>query len=296
MQMLKCSPAGCTPLYYAAEKGSEAAVLALLERGACLATAVDGETAEDWVRRRWPTMLDTLNTEQNRRDNATSEAKLFKALYNEFIQPGGFAKQFSELRGAGPLDLNHDNGGYTFLQYSCDLGYHEIVELLLTNGADPNAVGLNNKIPPVVWAAHHGFYRVIKVFKRKFQEDKVQVDFARTDESVRKETVLHKALKQESKAYINRDKRNYAECIKLLLDDETEAFRNNIADAINAQDNLGNTPLHVAAQQGNHEAVRKLLRCEANLGLKNYRGHSAVVHIAPDIMEVSTVNSTSVKK
>ena len=144
---------------------------------------------------------------------------------------------------------------------------------------------MNNKIPPVVWAAHHGYYKVIKVFKKKFLEQHVQVDFSANDNNVRKENVLHKVLKAESKAYINRDQRNYSECIKLLLDDDTDKFKNNIAAAINAQDNLGNTPLHIAAQTGNHEAVRKLLRSEANLGLKNYSGQTPIVHIAPDIME-----------
>ena len=36
---------------------------------------------------------------------------------------------------------------------------------------------------------------------------------------------------------------------------------------------------------GNHEAVRKLLRCGANLGLKNWKGETPIVHIAPTIME-----------
>ena len=36
---------------------------------------------------------------------------------------------------------------------------------------------------------------------------------------------------------------------------------------------------------GNHDAVRKLLRSEANLGLKNWKEETPIVHIAPDIME-----------
>jgi len=276
----------CTPLFYAAEKGTEDVVKALLKKGACITTEVDEETAEEWIQKRMPNLLKEVNTENNRQNNNSIENILFKTLYNEFTNPGGFARKFEQVSDKKPkIDLNHDDGGYTFLQYCCDLGYHDIADLLLTQGADPNHVGMNNKIPPVVWAAHHGYHKVIKVFKRKFLEENIQVDFSATDNNVRKENVLHKALKAESKAYINRDQRNYTECIKLLLDDETERFKNNIAAAVNAQDNLGNTPLHVAAQSGNHEAVRKLLRCEANLGLKNYRGQTPIVHIAPDIME-----------
>ena len=36
---------------------------------------------------------------------------------------------------------------------------------------------------------------------------------------------------------------------------------------------------------GNHDAVRKLLRSEANLGLKNWKEETPIVHIAPGIME-----------
>jgi len=276
----------CTPLFYAAEKGTEEAVKALLKKGACITTEVDEETAEDWINKRMPKVLKEVNTAKNRQNNNSMESILFKTLHNEFTNPGSFTRKFNEVADKrAKIDLNYDDGGYTFLQYSCDLGYHEIVDLLLTHGADPNHVGMNNKIPPIVLAGHHGYYKVIKVFKRKLLEQQIQVDFSANDNNVRRENVLHKTLKAESKAYINRDQRNYSECIKLLLDDETQSFKENIAAAINDQDNLGNTPLHIAAQSGNHAAVRKLLRSEANLGLKNYKGQTPIVHIAPDIME-----------
>jgi hypothetical protein len=149
----------------------------------------------------------------------------------------------------------------------------EIVSLT-DEGADPNHVGANNRIPPVVWAAHHGYHRVLKVgqictklsiiaftafamvefcthkkflppigtfckkkllrqprtkrlkkrktsfinvtcqcrytvftfllihfhvllqvFKRKFIEKGIAVDFSATDNNVRKENILHKILK-----------------------------------------------------------------------------------------------------
>ena len=276
----------CTPVFFAAEKGTEDVVKLLLKKGACITTTVDEESVEDWISKRMPNVLKEVNTSKNRQSNNSVEAILFKALYHELNQPGGFARKFEELQKENKkLNLDYDDGGYTLLQYCCDLGYHQLVELLLSHGADPNHVGVNNKIPPVVWAAHHGFHLVIKVFKKKFLEEQVFVDFAKTDDSIRKENVLHKVLKAESKAYINKELRNYSECIKLLLDDEDERFKNNLGAAINGQDNLGNTPLHIAAQVGNHDTVRKLLRCEANLGLKNARGLTPIVHIAPDIME-----------
>ena len=150
-------------------------------------------------------------------------------------------------------------------------------------------------MPPVVIAAYHGYHLVLRVFKLRFLDHGLPVEFSATDD-VRKETVLHTVLKAESKAYSNREQRDYGKCLKLLLDDEDKTFQQNLAEAVNAQDNMGNTPLHIAAQvnikvktieycsqgdskintiksncclqMGNHEAVRKLLRSEANLGLK----------------------------
>ena len=62
-------------------------------------------------------------------------------------------------------------------------------------------------------------------------------------------------------------------------------MKRNVSKITLQQDNLRNTPLHIAAQSGNHEAVRKRLRSGANLGLNNYRGETLIVHITPDIME-----------
>ena len=275
-----------TPIFFAAEKGTEDVVKLLLDKGACITNTVDGESVEDWINKRMPGALKGIDTSKNRQSNNTAEALLFKALYNELTNPGGFASKLEELQQEKrKINLDYDDGGYTLLQYCCDLGYHQLVDLLLSQGADPNHVGANNRIPPVVWAAHHGFHLVVRVFKRKFLQGEIFVDFAKTDESIRRENVLHKVLKAESKAYINKELRNYSECLKLLLTEDDERFKNNIAAAINGQDNLGNTPLHIAAQVGNHDTVRKLLRCEANLGLKNARGLTPIVHIAPDIME-----------
>ena len=102
-------------------------------------------------------------------------------------------------------------------------------------------------MPPVVIAAYHGYHLVLRVFKLRSLDHGLPVEFSATDE-VRKETVLHTVLKAESKAYSNREQRDYGKCLKLLLDDEDKTFQQNLAEAVNAQDNMGNTPLHIAAQ------------------------------------------------
>ena len=57
------------------------------------------------------------------------------------------------------------------------VAYNEVLDILLTQGADPNHVGMNNRIPPVVLAANHGYYKLIK----KFFKQNVQVDLSAND-------------------------------------------------------------------------------------------------------------------
>ena len=237
---------GLTPLYQAAEKGTEGVVRALLKQGACLNTLVDGKTAEQWIMERMPGLLDTpgLNTAKNRQSKDTPDAVLFKTLYSS---PKDFGATLARLTKAGSVDLDSNDGSYTLLQYCCDLGYADLADQLLAAGARADHVGPHNKMPAVVWAAHHGYHLVLRVFKRRMLDHGVAVDFSATD-TVRKETVLHKVLKAESKAYSNREQRKYSECLKLLLDDESPTFQRSLAGAVNAQDNMGSTPLHVAAQ------------------------------------------------
>ena len=273
---------GCTPLFNAAEKGTEGVVRALLEKGACITTEVDSKTAEQLITKRFSGMLDKIDTSNNRRSNDSPEASLFKTLY---YKPSEFGAELERLGRIHKLNLDADNGTFSLLQYCCDMGHADLVDLLLTAGASADQVGPHNKMPPVVIACHHGYHPVLRVFKRRFAEHGLPVNFCATDHEGRNENVLHKALKAESKAWSNREQRNYSECLKLLLDDESAPFKSAMSGVVNGQDNLHNTPLHIAAQLGNNQIVKKLLRCEANLGLKNLRGETPIVHIAPTIME-----------
>ena len=73
-----------------------------------------------------------------------------------------------------------------------------------------------------------------------------------------------------AKAHQNVNFRDYDKCLTIILD-EHRVFHKLMLPAINAQDQLGNTPLHMAAQTGNTSAIRKLLNAEANIGLKNFQ-------------------------
>ena len=128
---------GLTPLYNAAEKGSEYVVRMLLAKGAFLGTKVDRKTAEDWINKRMPGLLDQVNTVENRKSRDSPEAALFKTLY---YKPSSFKAELESLSKSSKLDLDANDGSYTLLQYCCDLGYADLVDALLAAGADPNKV------------------------------------------------------------------------------------------------------------------------------------------------------------
>jgi transient receptor potential cation channel subfamily A protein 1 len=182
------------------------------------------------------------------------------------------------------VDVNHNNGTYTFLQYACDQGMDHIVKFLLGKGADPNRCSPNYKFPPIVIAGHHGYYKIISVFKEMALDYiNYSVDFTAVD-AVRGENVLHKVLKAESRAYANYECRDYEKCLAILLDDKSSAARGLIQPLIDAADQNGNTPLHYAGQVGNEKALAKILRAGANIGIKNKCNQTPIDRIPPTLL------------
>lgn len=166
---------GATPLFLAAKHGTREAVRMLLEAGACITTDVegDGETVEDLIREKMGgDVLEGLDLTQNRKNKDTVENRLFHLLYFESFETdrqkmGGrkFQQEWEEAEEQGSASVNPDadNGTYTFLQFCCDQGHDRLVLFLLRKGADPNRFCSNYRIPPLVLAAHHGYFKVLQV-------------------------------------------------------------------------------------------------------------------------------------
>ena len=119
---------GLTPLYNAAEKGSKEVVRMLLAKGAFLETIVDRKTPEYWINKRFPGLLDQIDTVENRTSRDSPEAELFKTLY---YKPSNFKADLERLGQSNGLNLDATNGTLTLLQYCCDLGYADLVDALL---------------------------------------------------------------------------------------------------------------------------------------------------------------------
>lgn len=215
---------------------------ALLWRGACVSIEVDEETIEDKIEEKMPDVVIGL-TELNRQDNDSIENKLFHLLYYEAYDPGKFKQAWEEAESNNNVvNTNFDNGYYTFLQYCSDQGHDELVRFLLKKGASPNIMSKNYQIPPLVLAGHHGYYKVVKIFKDAALNGATEfVNFSARDKT-KGENVLHKIIKGESKSAVNADFRDYDQCLDSLLEDRP-AFRRFILPAVNQTDQMGNTPL-----------------------------------------------------
>ena len=278
---------GVTPLYFAVTKGAEEVAELLLKSGASVLTEIDGETVEELLESKMPNLYSRVNLDGNRTNRDTTENQLFHVLYSEYVDSGAFERSWieAESNNNGKINPNADNGTYTFMQYACDQGLDAVVAFLMSKGADVNKYCVNYRMPPVTIAGHHGYYKIIKLFKEfSVKNPKFAVNFAAVD-GIKRENVLHKLLKAESKAYVNLEHRHYDKCLSLLLDDSGLSMQKLIQGAIDAQDQLGNTPLHNAAECGRENAVRKLLRCGANIGIKNQYDITPIDKIKPEIME-----------
>ncbi len=110
---------GVTPLYFAVDKGTEAVARELVRKGACITVEVDDETIEEKIEEKMPRILDGLVP--NRQDNDAIENKLFHILYYEADSGGHFKEAWTEAESNNNVvNVNADNGTYTFLQYCAD--------------------------------------------------------------------------------------------------------------------------------------------------------------------------------
>ncbi|WP_319803449.1 ankyrin repeat domain-containing protein [Wolbachia endosymbiont (group B) of Aporia crataegi] len=164
--------------------------------------------------------------------------------------------------GLTPLELANNEGrseivvflisykneyGYTLLHYAAKNNNSDLVDLLLTKGADINAKD-NSGNTPLHLATLNGKLQVVKKLLEK------GADINAKDNSGN--TPLHLATFM---ATLNGE----LQVLEKLLD---------MGADINAKNNRGSTPLHIAAEHGHLEVVEKLLDERAKIYAKNNDG------------------------
>ncbi|XP_014258527.1 transient receptor potential cation channel protein painless [Cimex lectularius] len=219
-----------------------------------------GQTLRELISDQYPELLNKLPHEIIPKKQLTTD-QMFTMLRNHNIN------SFVSSLKANTDKLEANDGLHTFLQYCCEFGIHSAVPELLEHGANPNTTHSANLHTPLMIAASKGFCSIVLLLVNNEKT---------TYEAVNNETALHCTIKGSSEerglAEFEIEK-NYISCLKILLNQVPKLD-------INQRDNRGNTALHYAAKQGEHEMIIMLLNAGAYIGICNKNNEPACSDIS----------------
>ncbi|SVC05802.1 uncharacterized protein METZ01_LOCUS258656, partial [marine metagenome] len=140
---------GLTPLHYAASAGHNDIVELLIERGANVNATDSGKGATPLDYAHWrdhEEVIETLNAHNAQREHEKGGKGIGQSsLIHDAALDGDIDEVQRQLDAGVDPNLKSSKGA-TPLFYAVYGGHLEIVELLITRGADVNAVYLNNSV------------------------------------------------------------------------------------------------------------------------------------------------------
>ena len=143
------SSTGLTPLHYAASSGHNDIVELLIERGANVNATDSGKGATPLDYAHWrdhEEVIETLNAHNAQREHEKGAKGIdHSSLIHDAALDGDIDEVQRQLDAGVDPNLKSSKGA-TPLFYAVYEGHLEIVELLITRGADVNAVYLNNSV------------------------------------------------------------------------------------------------------------------------------------------------------
>ena len=143
------SSKGLTPLHYAASTGHNDIVELLIERGANVNATDSGKGATPLDYAHWgdhEEVIETLNAHNAQREHEKGGKGIGQSsLIHDAALDGDIDEVQRQLDAGVDPNLKSSKGA-TPLFYAVYGGHLEIVELLITRGADVNAVYLNNSV------------------------------------------------------------------------------------------------------------------------------------------------------
>ncbi len=213
-------------------------------------------------------------------------SELIDAVFNQDIN------NVKLLLDAG-ADVNAVNEyGFTNLYYAASECNMEIVQLLMSRGADPNLSGnpqtLNDGAKPLHGIAHipieNACYPIAEFLIKRGADVNAKDNL--------NDTPLHHAAFRGNSTLISIFIRNGADVNKkggmIRIPLHNNAYGGDLASCkllveagsnVNSQDSEGKTPLHIAAEKGHPDICRYLVEAGANLEVEDERGdtpfHSA---------------------
>ncbi|MDC7235830.1 MAG: ankyrin repeat domain-containing protein [Spirochaetales bacterium] len=225
-----------------------------------------------------------------------------------------------------------DKPGNTALHSAVRGGYKNIVTMLLNAGADVNATDYNSNVPLHMAMTHDNDTEILRILlsagadvnaKNSFGNTALHLSVTLNKERTAAEYILDYGAQLESRnkngntPLMEAVDRGNSEVAILLLQRGADIFaRNNLSETpismsltrgvptlswfmdssnINAQDNEGNTSLHMAVLMGvNADVYRFLLENGAGIDTRNYSGDTPM-HLAVR-KEITTLTSEFLKK
>ena len=143
------SSKGLTPLHYAASAGHNDIVKLLIERGANVNATYSGKGATPLDYAHWgdhEEVIETLNAHNAQREHEKGGKGIgHSSLIHDAALDGDIDEVKRQLDAGVDPNLKSSKGANP-LFYAVYGGHLEIVELLITRGADVNAVYLNNSV------------------------------------------------------------------------------------------------------------------------------------------------------
>jgi len=195
---------------------------------------------------------DEYEDSQDQTGGSNYDRHLFDALGNNDLEQmrvaieSGANVNVQNRRGTSPL-------------ISLAKGYYypnvEIVDLLLTNNADPNLQDRGGETA-LHWAAARGYLEIVK---KLLESENIDINITNIDGR----NALHSIFDDEEDLF---DLEHVETIMKLLIEKGIN---------INETDNSGKTALHLAAEQNHGNAVGILLRAGADENIKTYDYHPA---------------------
>ncbi len=265
---------GDTPLILAAEKGYMDIVKILLGNGADPTIVDSGGCSATYFARsrghgdvlelleRNHTKVGTAESKDKReqeKDESDSRPKHFTSLFAAVNAKKAEAVDTLIRNGA---DVNaKDNLGDTPLILAAEKGCMDIVKILLDNGADPT-IADNGGYSATYFAKSRGHGDVLELLERNHtkvetvgSKDKREQEKNESDSRLKHFTSLFDAVKA-----------NNAEAVDTLIKSGAD---------VNAKNDLGDTPLILAAERGYSEIVEILLEKGADPSIEDTAGYAA---------------------